>query len=175
MLSEFHDYPTDYNKVEFMAIHKQFINEFSPLGIIQVQHFIIDFRSVLLNEKLMILKGKRPADMKVQFTEFDFAMLIYSINRKFTNSIEDQNSIRALIDFQFDRTKSFYHNLFITFILFHGVPFFWQLIFLRDPAYIRMCLFSCTIRQIISLIIESIKIKMIGRKYFFKSELKGRC
>ena len=88
-----------------MAIHKQFNNEFSPLGIIPVSHFIIDFRSILLNEKLMILKGKSPADMKVQFTEFDFAKLIYNINRKFTNSIEDQNCIRALIDFQFDETR----------------------------------------------------------------------
>ena len=56
---------------------------------IPVSHFIIDFRSILFNEKLMILKGLRHADTKVQFTEFDFAKLIFNINKKFTNAIEN--------------------------------------------------------------------------------------
>lgn len=36
MLMQFDTYPSDYNKVEFLGIHKQFNNEFSSLGIIPV-------------------------------------------------------------------------------------------------------------------------------------------
>ena len=88
MIKQFTQYPADYNKYEFLGIHKQFKNEFSPLGIVPVSHFIIDFRSILFNQKLMIMKGMLPPDTKVQFTEFDFAKLINNINKKFTNAIE---------------------------------------------------------------------------------------
>ena len=76
------DYPNDYNKTELMEIHSHFLDDFSDLGIIPVEHFVIDFRSILLNEKLMKLKGQKVRD-QIQFTEFDFAKLIYQINIKF--------------------------------------------------------------------------------------------
>jgi len=40
-----------------MDIHGQLNDEFSELGIIPVEHFLIDFRSILLNEKLKNMKG----------------------------------------------------------------------------------------------------------------------
>jgi len=64
------------------------LSDFSELGIIPVEHFVIDFRSILLNEKLMNLKGKKTSSY-IQFTEFDFAKLIYQINTKFQHDIEE--------------------------------------------------------------------------------------
>lgn len=54
---DYAEYPEDYNKLELMNIHGQFNDEFSELGIIPIEHFVIDFRSILLNQKLKKLKG----------------------------------------------------------------------------------------------------------------------
>jgi len=57
----------------------------------------------------------------------------------------------------------------MSYIVFHMIPFVAQLLFISDPFYVRCCLISCTLRQVLSLLIESIQIKMIGRKYFLES------
>ena len=85
---DYAEYPTDYNKLELMDIHEHFLDDFSELGIIPVEHFVIDFRCILLNEKLMNLKGFKKSK-EIQFTEFDFAKLIYQINIKFLHDIEE--------------------------------------------------------------------------------------
>ncbi len=56
-LKDYENYPKDYNRQELIDIHAQFVNDFSELGIIPVEHFVIDFRSILLNEKLKKVKG----------------------------------------------------------------------------------------------------------------------
>lgn len=63
----------------------------------------------------------------------------------------------------------------MSYIIFHALPFFFQLLFIYDPLYIRMCLFSCSIRQCISTMVEGIQIKMIGVKYFLSIEEHQRC
>ena len=54
---DYANYPEDFDKLELMDIHGQLNDEFSELGIIPVEHFLIDFRSILLNEKLKNIKG----------------------------------------------------------------------------------------------------------------------
>jgi len=54
---DYANYPEDFDKLELMDIHGQLNDEFSELGIIPVEHFLIDFRSILLNEKLKNMKG----------------------------------------------------------------------------------------------------------------------
>ena len=76
---DYSGYPEDYNKLELINIHGQFNDKFSELGIIPVEHFVIDFRSILLNEKLKNLRGYLNSG-EIEFTEFDFAKLIYQIN-----------------------------------------------------------------------------------------------
>lgn len=87
-LKDYQSYPKDYSRQELIGIHTQFLDDFSELGIIPVEHFVIDFRSILLNEKLKRVKGLATSD-EIQFTEFDFAKLIYQINTKFQHDIEE--------------------------------------------------------------------------------------
>jgi len=56
-------------------------------------------------------------------TDFDLSQLIYDINRKYKNSIEDQVSIRNIIDIQFQQTKVGYLGLSICYLLGFLVPF----------------------------------------------------
>ena len=57
-----------------MNFHEQFLDDFSDIGIVPIEHYVIDFRAILLNAKLMKLKGK--AEHEPHFTEYDFAQLI---------------------------------------------------------------------------------------------------
>jgi len=66
-------------------------------------------------------------------TDFDLSQLIYDINRKYKNSIEDQVSIRNIIDIQFQQTKVGYLGLSICYLLGFLVPFWLQMFVFNEP------------------------------------------
>jgi hypothetical protein len=93
-----------------------------------VKHFIIDFSKLILMFKIrhdmedtvqtnVIKKGE-------VLTMYDMQYYVYRITRKYSRSIEQCDTIRAIIDDQFFKmTSSYFNKLFLFFVLFFILPY----------------------------------------------------
>ena len=89
---------------------------------IKIEHFAVDTRSMHTSGKLSQMQQDVSITHK-PMTDFDLSQLVLDINRKYKNSIEDQVSIRNIIDIQFQQTKVWYLGLSLCYFLGFLVPF----------------------------------------------------
>jgi hypothetical protein len=68
---------------------------------IPVQHFIIDFRPILLANKIRVDLDDTPNCTLIDFTKYDLHYMIYRLVRIYGNKIEQQDTVRAIIDYEF--------------------------------------------------------------------------
>jgi hypothetical protein len=67
--------------------------------MLPVNNYVIDFKSYVINKKLM---DYRKVDEEVKpfyFTEYDLSNLVQKINENFGEDIHKQDCIKAIIDY----------------------------------------------------------------------------
>lgn len=95
---------------------------------IMVKHFIIDFSKLILMFKIRhdmedtvqtnVLKKGEP------LTQYDLQYYVYRVTRKYSKSIEQCDTLRAVIDDQFfKQTSSYFNRLFLSFVMFFVLPY----------------------------------------------------
>ena len=63
-----------------------------------------------------------------KMTMYDLQYYIYRVTRKYGKTIEQCDTIRAIIDDQFNKqTSSYFNNLFLLFVLFFVLPYMTQI------------------------------------------------
>jgi Mg2+ and Co2+ transporter CorA len=93
-----------------------------------VKHFIIDFSKLILMFKIRhdmedtvqtnVLKKGEP------LTQYDLQYYVYRVTRKYSKSIEQCDTLRAVIDDQFfKQTSSYFNRLFLSFVMFFVLPY----------------------------------------------------
>jgi hypothetical protein len=101
-------------------------------------------------------------------TDFDLSQLVLDINRKYKNSIEDQVSIRNIIDIQFQHTKVAYLGLSICYLLGFLVPFWLQMFFLSEKDQNLSCLTICLVTLIALNGLQFMKLYLIGWQEYYR-------
>ena len=89
------------------------------------------------------------------------------INRKYKNNIEDQVSIRNIIDIQFQHTKVFYLGLSICYFGGFIIPFWLQMFFLSDEDQNLICLVVCLVTLLALNGLQFLKTYLIGWKEYY--------
>ena len=72
-------------------------------------------------QKDILKKGEK-------MTMYDLQYYVYRVTRKYGNSIEQCDTIRAIIDDQFNKqTSGYFNGLFLWFVLFFVLPYLLQI------------------------------------------------
>lgn len=97
---------------------------------IPVDHFSVDFRTVIIYNKLQQIRAGE--EIMEGFNDFDLSDLILRINEKYNHDIEKFSSVMSIIDSQWAKTWWFFliQNVLFTFGYFF--PFLLQLFFVYD-------------------------------------------
>jgi hypothetical protein len=89
----------------------------------EIRHYYIETRNLIWHEKLRNIQYKR-GEVKIIMNDFYIADLMCKVIAKTGNNIEDQPSIRNIIDQQFEISNSYFLSLMIFYISTVMAPFF---------------------------------------------------
>jgi len=92
---------------------------------INVEHWCIDFKFLVIGEKIKHLASGE--QMTKTFDDQYFAELI--MEGQSYDTFYDQESVKNIIDFQFQKTYKVYSSLFWFYLCFYWIPYMWSLVY----------------------------------------------
>ena len=90
-------------------------------SIIKVEHKLIDFQQMQLQNKVMTAIGRTP-EKDEDWSDLNMAQFLREVNSKYHMTIDKQQVIRSLMDKQFESTKNFFHWMLILFVMTFLIP-----------------------------------------------------
>ena len=123
----------DTQKLAIFEIHTQIIDKIQQQIIYScqqedkgdnknlVEHFSFDLRMSRIFTKLNQMRNHEK--ITGSFNDFDLAILIEQINKKYSNDIESYTSLMSIIDHQWKKTWWFFFWQIIFFVGFVVIPF----------------------------------------------------
>jgi hypothetical protein len=89
----------------------------------EIRHYYIETRNLIWHEKLRNIQFKR-GEVKIVMNDFYIADLMCKVIEKTGSNIEDQPSIRNIIDQQFEISNTYFLVLMMFYISSVMAPFF---------------------------------------------------
>ena len=112
-----------HTEVDLCNRAAEIISQKSNFGseLIDIDHYFIDFRLLILSLKLDYMRKLTTSKYK-EFNEYDVAAMFENLNAYNAGKIEDMRVFRAVIDQQFKFSKRAFKIQFTTFLIFYAIP-----------------------------------------------------
>ena len=136
--------------------------------IIQVEHSVVDFRYLILGEKI------RNPKMELEFNDLYLSKLILDTP---TDEFFEQETVQRIIDFQFQKTFRIANIAFWTYLIGFVLPFAVTVVYTHKNVkdFVHTSVFSgdleklsyyvCLLTQLLFFGVEVVQLKIVGKDY----------
>ena len=135
-----------HTEVDLCDRAAEIIDKNSKFGdeLIDIEHYYIDFRLLILSLKLDYMRKLTTSKYK-EFNEYDVSAMFENLNAYNSGKIEEMRIFRAIIDDQFKFSKKSFKIQFALFMIFYAIP----MIFIIKGFYPKIFMHVVFVFQVI--------------------------